>query len=113
MATVETELLRQDKVLEEIVRRLVTALQPERIYLFGSKARGEAHPDSDYDLLVIVPHSDLPGYKRDQMAYRTLLGLGVAKDVLVWTRNEFESRSHLPASFPATVLREGKLLYAA
>jgi predicted nucleotidyltransferase len=113
MATVETELLREDKVLKEMVRRLVKALQPERIYLFGSKARGEASPGSDYDLLVIVPYSELPGYRRDQVAYRTLLGLGVAKDVLVWTRDEFESRRHLPASFPATVLREGKLLYAA
>lgn len=113
MTTVETGLLRQDRVLEEIVRRLVKILHPERIYLFGSKARGEAGPDSDYDLLVIVPHSELPGYRRDQVAYRALLGLGVAKDVFVWTRDEFESRRHLPASFPATVLREGKLLYAA
>ncbi|MBI2939103.1 MAG: nucleotidyltransferase domain-containing protein [Chloroflexi bacterium] len=102
-----------DPTLAEIVRRLVEAYQPERIYLFGSVARGEAGPDSDYDLLVVVPASDLPGYRRDQLAYRALRGVRAAKDVLVWTRDEFECRLHLPASLPATVVREGRLLYAA
>jgi len=96
-----------------MVQRLVAAVNPERIYLFGSMARGDAGPDSDYDLLVVVAASDLPGYRRDQIAYRALCGVGAAKDVLVWTRAEFECRQHLPASLPATVLREGKLLYAA
>lgn len=106
-------LLHQDPVLREMVERLVATLHPEKIYLFGSRARGEAGPDSDYDLIVVVSASDLPGYRRDQIAYRALRGLGVAKDVLVWTRDEFESRVHLPASLPATVLREGRLLHAA
>jgi predicted nucleotidyltransferase len=109
----DSGLLARDPVLAEIVRRLVEAYQPERIYLFGSVARGEAGPDSDYDILVVVPASDLPGYRRDQLAYRTLRGIRAAKDVLVWTREEFERRLHLPASLPATVVREGKLLYAA
>lgn len=106
-------LLPQDPVLAEIVRRLVEACHPERIYLFGSKARGEEGPDSDYDIMVIVPHSDLPGYRRDQVAYRALRGIRTAVDVLVWTRQEFDSRLHLKASFPSTIVREGKLLYAA
>jgi len=99
-------------VLAEIVRRLVAACEPERIYLFGSTARGEAGPDSDYDLMVVVGGSDLPGYRRDQIAYRALLGLGIAKEVMVWTREEFDRRAHVLASLPATVLREGRLLYA-
>ena len=48
-------ILERDPKLAEIVRRLVEAYQPERIYLFGSMARGDAGPDSDYDLLVLVP----------------------------------------------------------
>ena len=40
----------EDVRLAEIVRRLAEAYQPERIYLFGSKARGDEGPDSDYDL---------------------------------------------------------------
>lgn len=104
---------RDDPVLAEIVRRLVRALAPERVYLFGSKARGDAGPDSDYDLLVVVRSSPEPGYRRDRAAYRALRGIPAAKDVLVWTRKEFDARLDLPASLPATVIREGTLLYAA
>lgn len=106
-------ILDQDSKLSEIVQRLVDALEPERIYLFGSRARGDAGADSDYDVLVVVSHSDIPAHRRDQWAYRALKGIGVAKDVLVWTREEFESRSSVVSSLPATVLREGRLLYAA
>lgn len=105
-------LLDQDPVLAEIVRRLVEACHPDRIYLFGSKARGEEGPDSDYDLLVVVSHSDLAPHRRDQIACRALWGVGRAADVLVWTREEFESRTGVVCSLPATVLREGRLLYA-
>ncbi len=113
MQELNVGMLKEDAVLAEIVRRLVQIFRPESIYLFGSKARHDADSDSDYDIMVIVSESDLPGYRRDQIAYRSLLGIGVAKDVLVWTRKEFEARLHLPASFAATIAREGQLLYAA
>ena len=48
----EIELLERDPRLAEVVRKLVEAYRPERVYLFGSVARGEVEPDSDYDLLV-------------------------------------------------------------
>ena len=102
-----------DSVIERIVQRLVAALSPERIYLFGSQARGEAGPDSDYDLLVVVPASTLPRYRRDQAAFEALLGVGVAKDVLVLTHDEFERQRTVVCSLPATVEREGVLLSAA
>ena len=44
-----------------MVRRLVDAYHPERVYLFGSVARGDAGPDSDYDLMVVVP-DDAPAH---------------------------------------------------
>ncbi len=100
-------------MLQEMVRRLVERLRPEKIYLFGSRARGDAGPDSDYDLMIVVSESTLPGYKRDQIAFRALTGLGVAKDVVVLTREEFERRATVVCSLPATVLREGELLYVA
>jgi predicted nucleotidyltransferase len=106
-------LLEHDPVLRAIVARLVAALRPERIYLFGSRARGDATADSDYDLLVVVPASDLPPHRRDLLAFRALYGVGAPKDVVVYTREEFEARSRAPTSLPATVLREGRLLYAA
>jgi len=109
----ESDRLRRDPVLAEVVRRLIEAYQPDRIYLFGSKARDDAGPDSDYDLLVIVPDEASPARRRSRLAYERLWGTGAAADVLVWTRTQFGSRTHLAASLPATVLHEGKLLYAA
>jgi len=99
--------------LKEIVDRLVSAYRPERIYLFGSHARGDAGPDSDFDILVLVPDDAAAERKRSRLAYESLRGTGVAADVVVWTRGYFESRRQVPASLSATVVREGKLLHVA
>jgi len=95
------------------VERLIQAYQPERIYLFGSKARGDQGPDSDFDLLVVVSSEAPETRKRSQLAYESLWGTGTAADVLVWTHDRFASRAHLRASLAGTILREGRLLYAA
>jgi predicted nucleotidyltransferase len=106
-------LLAQDGRLAQIVQRLVAAYQPERIYLFGSKARGDDGPDSDYDLLIVAP-DDAPPERRDsKLAYEVLWGVKAAADVIVWEKSRFERRAHVVCSLPATVLREGRLLYAA
>jgi len=102
-----------DPLLREMVERLVAELRPCRIYLFGSRARGDFGPDSDYDLLLLVEDPAEPPYRVSQRAYRVLKGIPAAVDVLVWDRRIFDSRLHLPASFPATVVREGKVLHAA
>jgi len=100
-----------DTVLAEIVRRLVKGFQPERIYLFGSRARGDAGPDSDYDLLMVLGQLPEPSYRVAQRAHSLLWGLGTAADILVWSRQAFDSRLHLRASLPSTVVREGVLLH--
>ena len=100
-------------ILIEIVRRLVETYRPERIYLFGSAARGDAGPDSDYDLMVIVPDDAPDDLKWGMAGYQALAGLGVAKDVLVWPKSDFNRQLHLKASFPSTIVREGKVLYGA
>lgn len=102
-----------DPDLAEIVRRLVEAYQPQRIYLFGSVARGDAAADSDYDLLIVVPDDAPPARRRSRLAYETLRGTGIAADVLVCTLSYFEDRRSLKASLPGTVLREGRLLHDA
>jgi predicted nucleotidyltransferase len=100
--------------LADIVGQLTILWQPERIYAFGSRARDDAHVDSDVDLMVVVTSSDEPGYRRAQrsrlaLRRRYLFPL----DVLVWTHDEFERRASNPATLPGTILREGKLLHAA
>ena len=57
------DILGSDLKLAELVRRLVDAFQPERLYLFGSRAREEAGADSDYDLLMILPKLEEPAYR--------------------------------------------------
>ena len=101
------------RALEEVINRLVSAYQPEKIYLFGSKARGEAEPDSDFDLMVLVPDHAPAEKRRSRLAYQVLRGTGIAADILVWTCKAFDERLHLKASLPSTILQEGKLLYAA
>jgi len=114
MATeVQREILDEDPALGEIVRRIANAYHPQQIYLFGSKARGDAGPDSDYDLLVVVPDDAPRELRGSKLAYRSLWGTGTAADVLVCTRSYFQARRHLKTSLPGTVAREGKLLYAA
>lgn len=107
----QAEILRADRVLAEIVRRLVEAYVPERIYLFGSKGRGDPGPDSDYDLMVVVREAKGPVYRLAQDAHSLLWDLGTAADVLVWSREEFDGRLHLQASLPSSIVREGTLLY--
>jgi excisionase family DNA binding protein len=104
---------RSDPVLAEILRRLVPAYEPERVYLFGSAARGDSGPHSDYDVLLVVPDDAAPERLRSRRAYEALWGLGVAVDVLVWRRGAFDARVAVPASLPATVVREGVLVHAA
>ncbi len=106
-------ILERDPLLAEIVRRLVEAFHPERIYLFGSMARDDASPHSDYDLMVVVSEASEPGFRLAQRAHGVLAGLAAAADVLVWGREAFDSRLHLKASLPSTISREGRLLYAA
>lgn len=103
----------EDRELKEIVSRLIRAYEPESVYLFGSKARGDAGPHSDYDLLLVVPDEAPPKRRRSRLAYEVLRGTGVGVDVLVCTHSYFEARRHLKASLPGTVLREGRLLHAA
>ena len=105
--------IKQDAILGEMVKRLVSGFKPERIYLFGSRAAGTATVDSDYDLMMVVADSSLPRYRREQAAYRALCGIPVGKDVLVMTSGEFDARKTVVCSLPAVVEREGKLVYSA
>lgn len=104
--------LADSKILSEIVARLAPIYRPERIYLFGSMARGDAGPDSDYDILLVMPDTAPQDMLAAASAYEALWGLGAAVEVHIWSHGRFESRCSLQASVPAEVIREGKLLYA-
>jgi len=100
----------QRAVLEEIVQCILATGSPQKIVLFGSRARGEAGPDSDYDLLLIEP-SNLPRYKRAVRYRRALRGICLAKDIVVWTPEEAAEWRDVPNAFITTAIHEGVLLY--
>ncbi|MBE9075815.1 nucleotidyltransferase domain-containing protein [Romeria aff. gracilis LEGE 07310] len=94
-----------------MTQRLVSALKPEQIILFGSHAYGEPTEDSDVDILVIVSQSDEPRYRRARKAHRALRGMGIPKDILVMTRAEVERQASVSNSLVSQALRQGKVLY--
>jgi len=103
----------QDEALyTEIVRRIVDAADPERIVLFGSRARGEHRPDSDLDILVIA-ESDEPRSVRSRKLYiaTSCIARDVDADILVYTPDEVREWSTAPRAFVTTALREGRVLY--
>ncbi len=99
-----------EHVLQEVTRRLVERFWAKRIILFGTQARGAADQRSDVDLLVVCPVS---GKKRDLMVAmdRALNGLGIARDVIVSTPEEFDRDRHIPGTVARPAWLEGKVLY--
>ena len=96
--------------LPEAIALLVEGFDPLRIVVFGSHARGEAHPGSDLDLLVVVPHL---GDKREtavSMA-KALRGLRAAIDVVPTDPDEIARRGETPGDVLRSALREGKTVY--
>ncbi|MCA9934127.1 MAG: nucleotidyltransferase domain-containing protein [Anaerolineales bacterium] len=100
-----------DNLLQEVTQRLVEAFQPEQIMLFGSHVWGTPTSSSDLDLMVIVTDSALSDYERAVQGHRSLKGLGIAKDVIVQTRAEFDFFKQVRASLEYKVAQEGKVLY--
>ena len=100
-----------EKVLQEIVRRIVEAVAPEKIILFGSAARGQMGPDSDLDLLVVK--AGVHRRKTAQTLYQVLSGIGVSKDIVVVTPDDLKQYQDAVGMIIRPALREGKVLYAA
>jgi len=99
-------------ILDELVQRIVRVAHPRRIILFGSAATGRMGPDSDLDVLVVMPD----GTHRRQTAqtiYRSLLGLGMAKDIIVVTESDVRQYGQNPSLVLYPALREGKEIYHA
>jgi len=99
-------------LIEEIVRRVTSAVHLLRVILFGSAARGEMGPESDVDLLIVVPDGTR---RRDasRKAYRALSGLGVAKDVIVVTESDVKEFGENPSLVIKPALEEGREVYHA
>ena len=98
------------KLVQEIVRRIVETVHPEKIILFGSLAREDARPESDLDLLVIA-QSQEPRYRRSAPLYGILSDIFIPMDILVYSPEEVEEWSGVRQAFVTTAIREGRVLY--
>jgi predicted nucleotidyltransferase len=94
-----------------MVKRIVKKFDPEQVILFGSRARGDAGPDSDVDLLVVM---DFEGAARDQAVaiHLALHGSRIPLDVIVTRPEDFAWRKNYVGTIEWPAAREGKVLYA-
>jgi uncharacterized protein len=99
-------------VIKEAAGRLAKVYDPIAIYLFGSYAWGTPDSGSDLDFLVVVENSNEKSYKRSISGSKTLIDLMIPNDILVYTKDEFESRVKMETTLCCKVNKEGKLLYA-
>ncbi len=97
-------------LLSSIIDHIAVPFDAQRIILFGSYARGEAGPDSDVDLLVVLRQAH--DKRQSAIAIRRALNdLPIAKDVIVTTPEEIERREHVVGTVLRTALREGRVIY--
>ena len=103
-----------ESLLEWMVRAIVDEVDPEQVILFGSRARGDATAESDFDFIVVEAGPFGAGRSRhDEEArlYRALAGCGAPKDILVYSRDDVERWRDSLNHVLARALREGKVLY--
>ena len=97
-------------LMGEIVRRIVVTARPEKVILFGSRARGDTRLDSDIDLLVVAD-DPRPRSLRASALYGVLSDILIPMDILVYRPEEVEEWRNVPQAFVTTAVREGNVLY--
>ena len=98
--------------LNELVHRIVTTVQPIRVILFGSAARGDMGADSDIDVLVVMPDGTHRRHTAETL-HRQFFGIPYGIDVVVATPSDLEKYRHSVGLIYHTILEEGRELYAA
>lgn len=99
-----------DSKLELIINKILQVLIPDKIILFGSRAREEGKESSDYDLLVIK--KDINNIiKTEQAIYRNLAGIKANVDIIVRSPELIEENKNLAGSLVKNALKDGILIY--
>lgn len=102
----------EDEALQGLVARLVSALDPQAIWLFGSRARGDHRADSDFDLLVVAPEGGGFGSDDYVKALRPTFDTGLDCEVVPCSKQDFDEAKELNTTLVAQVIRHGRLLHA-
>lgn len=93
-----------------LLERVLREWEPERIHLFGSRARGEAHPESDWDFLVVVPDSS-SAPDDPLVPWRLRRDSGVRADVVVYSSRDFNAERRVPNTLAYEATSTGVALY--
>ncbi len=101
------------EALDALVSRLVDALDPQMIWLFGSRARGDARPDSDFDLLVVAKAAGADWSEDYDKVYAPVSGSWIGADVVPCDLEVFEASLGLRTSFVRRIVDEGRMLYGS
>lgn len=99
-----------DAYIDRIVKSIIFSVPAQAIYIFGSYARGEEHPDSDIDLYVIADNRCRP-LTYGAIIRRTLLWMLQAKDVLCGTQEMFDQRKQDISTVEYLINKEGVKIY--
>jgi predicted nucleotidyltransferase len=102
-----------EATLAEMTRRLVAALSPRAVYLFGSHVYGRPHAGSDVDVLVVLPDEDFSTWDVAKSAYGALDGTKVPVELHFTWQDRFARLSAVRGSFEEEIHTKGRLLYAA
>ena len=107
-----SEIDEQSRLLQRIVEIIVQEARPERVILFGSRAKGAASAESDYDFLVVI-RGVTNEREVSRRIYRALLEkrAGVAVDLVVVNASTLERHQASPFYIYREALREGKVFY--
>jgi uncharacterized protein len=99
---------------QEMVRVIVEVAKPDKVILFGSRAKGTARADSDYDFMVIKETAFFETNSRRKEAGklgRALAKFRVANDILMYSADEIEQRREWRNNIVVYALKEGRVLY--
>ena len=97
--------------LDQLLERIVARLRPEEVWLFGSRAEGRARPDSDYDLLVVLPNGTPEAELDVVAAWTAVKGLDIPADVVPCTRAEFEEEKYEIDTLARAAFLRGRRIY--
>jgi predicted nucleotidyltransferase len=94
-----------------LLDRIIARWNPRQVWLFGSRARGDATPDSDWDLFVVVDDSVADDELDPGVGRRLRRECGVHADVIPWRASEFAEFRRTPNTLAYSVASEGVLLH--
>jgi predicted nucleotidyltransferase len=99
-----------ESYLKNIVAKIINNFDPDKIILFGSYAYGHPTGDSDMDIMIVMDTDEKP-HKRAVSVRKVLKGIGIPKDIIVKTPEEFERFKDIVGTIVYPAAHKGRIIY--